>query len=80
MILSLLEYTALRVGIVPRPELLGLTQSDTNTNSTPTGTGGLLWSGIADGIHEQSMCPDVSHIQHALHVVLTTANSCLSLW
>ena len=48
MILSLLEYTALRVGIVPRaeliPALLGLPSAAARSNG-----GGLLWSGVVDG-------------------------------
>ena len=67
MILSLLEYTALRVGVVPRPQLLGLlpsegdgrgTPSDTTSDTpTSTGTGGLLWSGIADGMRDEKPTP-----------------------
>ena len=57
MILSLLEYTALRVGIVPRPQLLGVpegTAPGTSTSTTTSvggdagGGGGLLWSGLVD--------------------------------
>ena len=49
MILSLLEYTALRVGIMPRaelrPALLGLPPQQPQSVTE----GGILWSGVVDG-------------------------------
>ena len=52
MIISLLQYTALRVGIVPRAQVLQRGSAATAATAEGAGAadegGGLLWSGIAD--------------------------------